>query len=349
MENNLTSLDESNKAVTPSVQLTTKLSDLLSDVINLATYALEAGRLPDTVNFSVLYGLWEKKIEKEERLTAKDVDYLQYCYQQLEATLSPISAISLRATDVSGARKRKDYLNTEAGIYAKQMWTMAFMILAVIISINLYQYTFDMYAGDWAVNNTEIFGGLTIFYWLAGSLTPFAYGAFGASVRLLRITETRLRERSFDPRRLAEHRNRLVLGTLSGGVVVLVYSTGGVGDPEIKLTEAGLGFLAGYSIDLLFSILDRLVKAISPDEPSSTNKSGRKTVTDVKKSFAEVEIEKAANVVSSSDYQLQNLENDAETNTSPNAGPNASVSTNTTAPHLKPVKEREPSKNAPTN
>jgi len=286
-----------------SLQKTKKLTDLLADSINLATYAVEIGRLPESVSFSDLYRMWEQKVEKDERLSEQDVDYLQYCYQQLEIELSPVSAISLKATDVQGARNHKDYMNTEAGKYAKYMWITAFSILALMIGINLYQYTFDMYAGDWAVNNTDIFGGLTIAYWLAASLTPFAYGAFGAAVRMLRITETRLRERSFDPRRLAEHRNRLVLGTLSGGVIVLVYSSGGVGDTDVKLTEAALGFLAGYSIDLLFSLLDKLVTALSPaDEQTKAVKHSEKTISTIpKSSFAEREIDKPVTVVSATD------------------------------------------------
>ena len=117
---------------------------------------------------------------------------------------------------------------------------------------------------------------------------------------MLRITEQRLRERSFDPRRTAEHTNRLVLGTLSGGVIVLVFSVGGVGETDVKLTEAALGFLAGYSIDLLFSLLDRMVNAISPAEDApraSVITKSNSTKKIEKKSFAKTEIEKAAAIV----------------------------------------------------
>jgi len=287
--------------------LTKKLSDLLADAINLATYAVEIGRLPETVSFSDLFRMWEEKIEQGKRLSDRDVDYLQYCYQQLEEELAPVSAISLRATDTQGAQDRKDYLNTEAGKHVKRMWFIAFGILGLIIGINLFQYSFEMFAGDWATSSIPMFEKLTVAYWLIGALIPFTYGAFGATVRMLRITETRLRERSFDPRRLAEHRNRLVLGTLSGGVVVLVVSTGGVGEMDVKLTEAALGFLAGYSIDLLFSLLDRLVKAISPDEAVS-DKSTATVIKRIKeKSFAEREIEKAQSAVKESGKEPTNV------------------------------------------
>lgn len=307
---------------------TKNLSDVLVDVINLATYAVEIGRLPEKVSFSDLYRMWEQKVENGERLSEQDIEYLHFCYQNLQVELAPVSAISLRATDVSGAQERKDYMNTEAGGHAKRMWIMSFVILGLIIAINLYQYTFDMYAGDWAQSHTDMFGGLTILYWLAGSLTPFAYGAFGATVRLLRITETRLRERSFDPRRLAEHRNRLVLGTLSGGVIVLIYSSGGVGETDVKLTEAALGFLAGYSIDLLFSLLDRLVKAVSPDdEKAKPARQIEKPVSGYSElSFAKREIEKAASVVNAVEKKERSK----------------------TPPQLTPVHDADKSKTTPT-
>jgi len=315
-------------------QSTKQLTALLADTINLATFAVENGRLPESISFSDLFRMWEQKVEKGERLSEVDVDKLQYSYQILEAELAPVSAVSLRATDAAHSKKKKAYLDSDAGKHAKRMWFMAFAILGLIVGINMYQYMFYLYSGDWALKYTESFGNLTLVYWLAGSITPFAYGAFGATVRLLRITERRLRERSFDPRRLPEHLNRLVLGTLSGGVVVLMYSAGGVGETDVKLTEAALGFIAGYSIDLMFSLLDRMVKAISPGtdkadsnvraenieskekkekeakmhlqaaqarSSASTQTQAQQSSAVDEKSFAKVEIEKAASVVNMSE------------------------------------------------
>ncbi len=87
---------------------------------------------------------------------------------------------------------------------------------------------------------------------------------------MLREAETQLQERTFDPRRLPEFRNRLVLGTLSGGVIVLLYSNGGITEANVKITEAALGFIGGYSIDLLFTLLDRIVDSFKPAEKRNT-------------------------------------------------------------------------------
>ena len=247
------------------------LSALLKDVMRLATYAVEVGRLPEQVKLSEIYRLWDIKIDQAQCLNENDINLLESYYRKLEDELSPVTAVSLFATDAKkDSRKMNDYMDSEAGKYARRMWIMSFSILGLIMAINLFQYVFHMFSADWAIAMEADFAYVTIVYWLAGGITPFAYGAFGACIRLLRVTEQRLRDRTFDPRRIPEHRNRMVLGTLSGGVIVLLYSTGGISETDVKLTEAGLGFLAGYSIDLLFSILDRLVKALSPESPQST-------------------------------------------------------------------------------
>jgi len=257
------------------------LAALLKDVMRMATYAVEVGRLPQQVKFSELYRLWDQKIERSESLSVEDIDLIENYYRLLEDELAPVTAVSLFATNAKkNSRNLKDYVNTEAGKHARHMWYLSFFILALIMGINLFQYIFHMLSADWAIDMKENFVYITILYWLAAGITPFAYGAFGACVRLLRVTEQRLRDRSFDPRRIPEHRNRMVLGTLSGGVIVLLYSSGGVGETDIKLTEAALGFLAGYSIDLLFSLIDRLVKAISPDTPTTPVSKSKKTETE---------------------------------------------------------------------
>jgi hypothetical protein len=77
----------------------------------------------------------------------------------------------------------------------------------------------------------------------------------------------RLKTREFDPIREPEHINRLVLGTLSGGSIILfigqALAASGTGE-FFQIGVAALGFLAGYSIDFLFETLDRIIRAILP-------------------------------------------------------------------------------------
>ncbi len=281
----------------PEKKHITSLTGFLKDVMRLAVYAVESGRLPSDIHMDELYRMWDIKITQQAALSDDDIAYLQACYLILSKQLAPTTAISLRATECNSATRSKDYMNTDAGKHVRNMWFASFAVLAIIIVMNLYQYMFELNAAVWATEYTGMFNNATYLYSLVTTLTPFMYGAFGASVFLLRQAETQLRERTFDPRRLPEFRNRLVLGTLSGGVIVLLYSSGGTSDTDIKITEAALGFIGGYSIDLLFSLLDRIVDSLKPAEkkaappttPSPTVSRPHKkgTTTDSEKSTKE--------------------------------------------------------------
>lgn len=257
----------------------TNLSGFLKDVMRLAIYAVERGNLPEDIHMDELYRMWDIKITQQNSLSCSDVAYLQKCYLILGRQLAPTTAISLRATECKNARRSRDYMNTDAGKHVRNMWFASFAALLTIILMNLYQYMFEFNSAVWAVEHSNMFNNATYLYSLVTTLTPFMYGAFGASVFLLRQAETQLRERTFDPRRLPEFRNRLVLGTLSGGAMVLLYSSGGITETDIKITEAALGFIGGYSIDLLFSLLDRVVNALKPEAPERTCAPANRTPT----------------------------------------------------------------------
>ncbi len=248
----------------------TNLTGFLKDVMRLAIYAVESGSLPEDIHMDELYRMWDTKVTQKHALSDDDVAYLQKCYLILSRQLAPTTAISLRATECKNARSSKDYMNTDAGKHVRNMWFASFIALAMIILMNFYQYIFEFNASTWATEDASLFSKATYLYSLVTTLTPFMYGAFGASIFLLRQAETQLRERTFDPRQLPEFRNRLVLGTLSGGVIVLLYSSGGITETYVKITEAALGFIGGYSIDLLFALLDRVVDALKPEEKRST-------------------------------------------------------------------------------
>lgn len=262
----------------------TQINCFVEDLMRLASYAVESGRLPDQINLAEIYRAYSHKIEDGLPLSGNEIELLQYYYQLLKIELDPVTATSLRATECTNGQ---DPMKTEAGNRVKTLWYWAFGAMATILAINLYQYVFEFYSPDWAVKYPESFASLSIGYWIAVSLAPFAYGALGASLRILRVVESSLRNRSFDPRRMPEHRTRWVLGTISGGVIVMLYSSGGINDSSVKLTEVALGFLAGYSIDLLFSVLDNLVNILSPAKISS-NQSHQKTKIQVPMKLAEI-------------------------------------------------------------
>jgi hypothetical protein len=66
-------------------------------------------------------------------------------------------------------------------------------------------------------------------------------------------------------RRTPEFLNRVLLGSISGGTVILFTSyLAGQDDSITHFGPAALGFIAGYSTDFLFNTIERIVGAIFP-------------------------------------------------------------------------------------
>ncbi|HEY2071813.1 MAG TPA: hypothetical protein VGG48_19795 [Rhizomicrobium sp.] len=93
-------------------------------------------------------------------------------------------------------------------------------------------------------------------------LTPFVYGALGACVYLLRSLHEHIYDRSFDRRHKGEYYNRILLGTISGGILVLLFPL--PKDGTAVIGDSAVAFLAGYNTDLLFSAIERVTAAVLP-------------------------------------------------------------------------------------
>jgi hypothetical protein len=102
-------------------------------------------------------------------------------------------------------------------------------------------------------------------------LIPFTYGGLGSCVYLLKSAHTYIIDRTFDVRRRPEYFNRIILGTIGGGAMMLFASQIASEDGTlIQLSSAALGFLAGYSTDFLFNAIERVIGAILPKVGIST-------------------------------------------------------------------------------
>jgi hypothetical protein len=121
----------------------------------------------------------------------------------------------------------------------------------------------------WAANPNTLFGKL--FGWdvraFGVMMEPFTYGAMGACVFLLRSLHRHIYGRTFDRRRKPEYFNRILLGAISGGAVVLLVHSNPNDTTATKVSATALGFLAGYNTDLLFSAIERITNAIFPKAP----------------------------------------------------------------------------------
>lgn len=112
---------------------------------------------------------------------------------------------------------------------------------------------------DWAELRNVIFPIAMV---LGGFILPVLYGALGTLAYILRTIYTQMVQRSFDPRQTGEFIVRIFLGMLSGITLqwIFVRDTGtGPG----SITPVVLAFLGGYSVELLFTAMDRLLTAVT--------------------------------------------------------------------------------------
>jgi hypothetical protein len=111
----------------------------------------------------------------------------------------------------------------------------------------------------WAENTKSILGG---------SILPLLYGVLGSAVYLLRTRFSSEHAKTIQLSQSGGAFLRLGLGGISGLAIGWFWiPTGADGFGKITSltpTPFAIAFLAGYSIDLLFSILDRLISAMNP-------------------------------------------------------------------------------------
>jgi len=183
----------------------------------------------------------------------------ELAYYDLATALSPVTAEILRNTQGKprGMRNWCDIIcgDSAAIRFTRVLWGWTFFFTIFVIVDSWY---LDVNSGGDHAN-------FTAFLKLA---TPWVYGGLGACVYLLRQAHIFIYERSFDVRRKPEYFNRILLGAVAGGAILLFVDqlAGGQG-AIIRLSSAALGFLTGYNTDFLFSTIDRVAPALLPRRP----------------------------------------------------------------------------------
>ena len=207
-------------------------------------------------------GLLRQKSEGGSAANIAPADWTAFdlAYYDLAALLAPVTAESLRATAGKPAATRtfSELLwgDSAAIQFTRRLWAAALgFAIAVIFS-------------NWYLEIIALEGSQEPHHWgrtLVELLTPWLYGGLGSCVYLLRSAHMYIYQRTFDVRRKPEYYNRILLGTMSGGAIIL-FANQIAGDEGtvIQLGSAALGFLAGYSTDFLFSTIERVISAILP-------------------------------------------------------------------------------------
>ena len=196
----------------------------------------------------------------------------EQAYYRLAIAVSPVTAETLRDTegsarsasatgDTKQSRFWSRWRNFLFGDSPAQKFTWWFWLFAIVFAVFVV----------WAESRINIWGldgDAVAVKWkrdLLESLLPWAYGGLGSCAYLLRSAHYFIYQRTFDMRRKPEYFNRILLGAISGGAIILfVNYLIGENDTVAHLGSAALGFIAGYSTDFLFNTIERIVTAIFP-------------------------------------------------------------------------------------
>jgi hypothetical protein len=92
---------------------------------------------------------------------------------------------------------------------------------------------------------------------------PLLYGFLGACVFTLRTLASQIRARAYSESSNIDFRIRLCLGTLGGLVSAWFLSPGGSQAIAGNISPLALAFLSGYSIELVFTAMDRIISAFT--------------------------------------------------------------------------------------
>jgi len=244
--------------------------ELLNFVVS-SGYVPEDGRqlLPTTIvgikSFVVTLGLPDNAPDPARRtidapeasaLTTSSQAWIDFesHYRDLALYAAPITSETLRNTEL-----RPDHLfvASNAQRFAWRLWTTTLIFAVVIIAAEWGMRWFEPVEGVADIPNGML--------QLATILQPYLYGGLGACAYLLRSAHTYVYKRSFDMRRTSEYFNRILLGAVSGGaIIILIDSITDSDGNTVQIGAAALGFIAGYSTDFLFNTVERIVNAIMP-------------------------------------------------------------------------------------
>jgi hypothetical protein len=245
---------------------------LVSDALMMLDYAVGSGvkaadghPIPQDIittieSTAAKLGMRDGKPGDATTLSTDDWAKFDLAYYDLATALTPVTAETLRNT-AGEAPESRSFVGMIVGDSPALHFTRGLLLatlgFAIVVVLS------NWYLNIIAVNpNTNAHLWDRTFFEL---LTPWMYGGLGACVYLLRSAHTYIYQRTFDVRRKPEYTNRIMLGAIAGGAIILfVNNIAGDDGTVIQLSSAALGFLAGYNTDLLFTAMERVIGALLP-------------------------------------------------------------------------------------
>ncbi len=249
--------------------LVDKFRQELRDASELLAFAVANGRAIDDATVEAINSA-QQLLTTPGLPDAATRSQFEAAYRDLVGKLRTVTAESLRATDDDQGRMHRIFALTgkasEAKIWSRKLSLITALVLLVIF-LGGYSSTVvnhPLFQVDHATGQSILglgFASWQVIAGLFGAVVPFAYGALGACVFLLKSCHIRIYRREFNVRRIPEYYSRILLGFVSGGAILLFI------DPQevsAYIGAAGLAFLTGYNADFLFATLERIAAAILP-------------------------------------------------------------------------------------
>jgi hypothetical protein len=241
----------------------------IQDAVELVELTIETGRniednIVDRIKKaqSFLNGpvMWPADLERAD---------FEKAYRDLAKATSPVNIRTLRATEdgkpgpARGQFSRYVFSkSSDAKVYSKQLWAWAIACAFLIVISQVFS---QIYTPD----EETATSGMSNFIAFTNPLLPFLNGLLGALTYLMRSAHSFIAERSFDVKRVPEYYNRMLLGFIGGGIVLLFV------DPKsFNVKEGAVSFIVGYNTDYLFAALERVAGAIFPKDGAANPKDG---------------------------------------------------------------------------
>jgi len=108
------------------------------------------------------------------------------------------------------------------------------------------------------MRNTELSAKISIQN-LSNYYIPLCLGLVGACVRIIRRLDACLENHTLNPNDAMRAFLRIFLGAMLGALICLIFDNGSVEINNLKLSLGFLAFLAGYSVQWVFDLLDQII------------------------------------------------------------------------------------------
>lgn len=205
--------------------------------------------------------------------TAEERTRFEKAYRDLAAFAAPVTIKTLIATADRGDPEwsERRWLGGNTAIrWSRILWLITICFMVVAVFGETVEQTFGRAAPP--IDDAESWSWWFYFsHSLLETLVPFTYGGLGACAYMLRSAHVFIHQRCFDPKRIPEYNNRILLGVVGGGAIVFLIAQ--VPDDSgtlVQLSAKALGFIAGYNSDFLFNTIERIVQALLPKVSDQT-------------------------------------------------------------------------------